>query len=62
MHTTAAAKLVISDLNGQTLLLKNISIQVGENNTLVDTSLLPNGLYLASLIVGGNKTTAKFVK
>jgi Secretion system C-terminal sorting domain len=56
------AEVVIVDLNGKKLITQKVQLNKGANQSNVDVSVLPKGLYVVKINSKGNIGAAKFVK
>lgn len=56
------AQLTIFSLEGRIILNKNMMLESGQNNVLIESENLPAGIYIVNLNVNGQKISHKLVK
>jgi len=61
LANTEDVSLVITNLIGERILSKNVKGKKGENQLSIDTSEIPNGIYLYSLQSGTRKVTKRMI-
>jgi hypothetical protein len=58
----ATAQFYINNVSGQKILKTKLQVSNGYNQQSIDLSKINAGVYIATVVINGNKHTLKFVR